>query len=200
MMSQAMRRLPRLASQNNTIILFTNQIREKVGVLFGSPETQPGGRALKFYSSVRLDIRRIETLKDGTEAVGTRVRVKIVKNKVAAPYRQAEFDNRFGFGWDTEAALIDLVLDNDDKFGPDEVLISKAGGTHTFYTGDKVRSRALAKEWLRENPEAAAHIEARVRAVLLPAASDDEQAVDSSDGDGAAVPAAAEPEAAGVAA
>jgi recombination protein RecA len=140
------------------VCLFTNQIREKVGVQFGSPETQPGGRALKFYASQRLDIRRIETLKEGTEAVGNRVRVKVVKNKVASPFRQAEFDIEYGVGISREGGLLDFGIEHD--------LVQKSG---SFFSYGKTRlgqGRNNAKQFLVENPELAAELEAKIRAAL----------------------------------
>src|SRR6201747_1772885 len=158
MMSQAMRKLAGNLNRANTLCLFTNQIREKVGVMFGSPETQPGGRALKFYSSQRLDIRRIETLKEGTEAVGNRVRVKVVKNKVAAPFRQAEFDIEYGVGISREGGLLD--------FGIEQDLVQKSG---SFFSYGEVRlgqGRNNAKQFLNDNPELALEIETKVRNAL----------------------------------
>ena len=143
MMSQAMRKLAGNLNRTQTMCLFTNQIREKVGVMFGSPETQPGGRALKFYSSQRLDIRRIETLKDGIEAYGIKVRVKVVKNKVAAPFRQAEFDIEFGAGISTSGCILDL--------GVEHGFVSKSGSY--FSVGDQRigQGRANAKAYLDEH-------------------------------------------------
>jgi recombination protein RecA len=158
LMSQAMRKLAGNLNRTNTVCLFTNQIREKVGVQFGSPETQPGGRALKFAASQRLDIRRIETLKDGTEAVGNRVRVKVVKNKVAAPFRQAEFDIEYGTGISREGGLID--------FGIEQDLVQKSG---SFFSYGEIRlgqGRNNAKQFLADNPEIAAEIDGKVRAEL----------------------------------
>jgi recombination protein RecA len=154
MMSQAMRKLAGNLNRAGTLCVFTNQIREKVGVMFGSPETQPGGRALKFYSSQRLDIRRIETLKEGTEAIGNRVRVKVVKNKVAAPFRQAEFDIEYGEGISSEGCLLDL--------GIEHKIVTKSGSF--FSLGDERlgQGRNHAKAYLREHPEIAETIEARI--------------------------------------
>ena len=154
MMSQAMRKLAGNLNRANTLCVLTNQIREKVGVMFGSPETQPGGRALKFYSSQRLDIRRIETLKEGTEAVGNRVRVKVVKNKVAAPFRQAEFDIEYGQGISTEGCLIDLGIEND--------IVTKSGSFFSYGDERLGQGRNNAKGYLRENPKMAKEIEAKI--------------------------------------
>src|SRR3954470_19187594 len=158
LMSQALRKLAGNLSRANTICLFTNQIREKIGVMFGSPETQPGGRALKFYSSQRLDIRRIETLKEGTEAVGNRVRVKVVKNKVAPPFRQAEFDIEFGKGISTAGCLIDLGIEHN--------VINKSGSF--FSHGDERlgQGRNNAKGYLDEHPEVAKEIEDKIYEAL----------------------------------
>jgi recombination protein RecA len=152
MMSQAMRKLAGNLNRTQTLCLLTNQIREKVGVVYGSPETQPGGRALKFYASQRLDIRRIETLKDGGGvAVGNRVRVKVVKNKVAAPFRQAEFDIEFGKGISTSGCLLDLGVRYD--------VLSKSGAHYSYAQQRIGQGRGEAKAFLRENPTVAAEIE-----------------------------------------
>jgi recombination protein RecA len=157
-MSQALRKLAGNLSRANTICLFTNQIREKIGVMFGSPETQPGGRALKFYSSQRLDIRRIETLKEGTEAIGNRVRVKVVKNKVAPPFRQAEFDIEYGVGISKEGGLLDMALEHD--------LIQKSGSFFSYGETRLGQGRNNTKEFLRDNPELAAELEEKIHAKL----------------------------------
>ena len=158
MMSQAMRKLAGNLNRTSTLCVFTNQIREKIGVMFGSPETQPGGRALKFYASQRLDIRRIETLKDGTEAVGNRVRVKVVKNKVAAPFRQAEFDIEFGKGISTSGCLIDLGIEHN--------VVTKSGSFFSYANDRLGQGRNNAKAYLDENPDMAARISAEIFAAL----------------------------------
>jgi recombination protein RecA len=158
MMSQAMRKLAGNLNRTQTLCILTNQIREKVGVMFGSPETQPGGRALKFYSSQRLDIRRIETLKDGTEAVGNRVRVKVVKNKVAAPFRQAEFDIEYGKGISTSGCLVDLGIEHN--------IVSKSGSFFSYGNDRLGQGRGNAKAYLDENPAMAKEIEGKIYAAL----------------------------------
>src|SRR4051812_31126212 len=158
LMSQALRKLAGNLNRANTVCVFTNQIREKVGVMFGSPETQPGGRALKFYASQRIDIRRIETLKEGTEAVGNRVRAKIVKNKVAPPFRQAEFDIEYGLGISSEGCLIDLGIEHG--------IVQKSGAFFS-YDGERLgQGRNNAKGFLRENPATAAEIQAKIYEAL----------------------------------
>jgi recombination protein RecA len=158
LMSQALRKLAGNLNRANTVCIFTNQIREKVGVMFGSPETQPGGRALKFYSSQRIDIRRIETLKEGTEAVGNRVRAKIVKNKVAAPFRQAEFDIEYGVGISSEGCLIDLGIEHG--------IVQKSGAFFS-YDGERLgQGRNNAKAFLRENASMADAIEQKIYGAL----------------------------------
>ena len=156
LMSQALRKLAGNLNRAGTLCLFTNQIREKIGVSFGSPETQPGGRALKFYASQRLDIRRIETLKDGTEAVANRVRVKVVKNKVAAPFKQAEFDIEYGTGISREGSLIDLGIEQD--------LVQKSGSFFSYGDVKLGQGRNNSKHFLADNPEIAEELEARILA------------------------------------
>lgn len=154
MMSQGCRMLAGPAQQTGTTIVFTNQIREKIGVMFGSPETQPGGRALKFYCTQRLDIRRIETIKDGSESVANKVRVKVLKNKVAPPFTQAEFNIVFGEGVDVAGSIVDMATD-DKMPGYTEGLIAKSGSFFKFLTADEhqVQGKASAAKYLNENPE-----------------------------------------------
>src|SRR3989441_1170977 len=158
MMSEAMHKLAGNLNRANTLCVFTNQIREKVGVMFGSPETQPGGRALKFYSSQRLDIRRIETLKEGTEAVGNRVRVKVVKNKVAAPFRQAEFDIEYGEGISSEGCILDLALEHN--------IVTKSGSFFSYGDERIGQGRGNVKAYLRENPAITKELEEKVYETL----------------------------------
>ncbi|MGB7860747.1 MAG: recombinase RecA, partial [Acidimicrobiia bacterium] len=154
LMSQALRKLAGTLSKSKTTAIFINQLREKIGVMFGSPETTPGGRALKFYSSVRLDIRRIEAIKDGTENVGNRVRVKVAKNKMAPPFRLAEFDIMFGHGISREGSLLDVAVDNG--------VVRKSGAWFTFDEDQLGQGRENSKRFLRENPELAMHLQAKV--------------------------------------
>ena len=155
LMSQALRKLTPVISKSNCVVIFINQLREKVGVMFGNPETTTGGRALKFYSSVRMDVRRIETLKQGGEMVGNRVRIKIVKNKIAPPFKEAEFDIMFGKGISKEGDILDLAANID--------VINKSGAWYA-YNGDKIgQGRENAKTYLREHPEIMEEVEAKVR-------------------------------------
>ncbi len=155
LMSQALRKLTANLNKSNTICIFINQLREKIGVMFGSPETTPGGRALKFYSSVRLDIRRIESIKDGAEVVGNRTRVKVVKNKVAPPFRQCEFDIMYGRGISREGSLLDV--------GVEFAIIKKSGAWFTYEGEQLGQGRENAKNFLGENPEIMMEISDRIR-------------------------------------
>ncbi|MGN6408259.1 MAG: recombinase RecA, partial [Curtobacterium sp.] len=158
LMSQALRKLAGGLNQTQTTMIFINQLREKIGVFFGSPETTAGGKALKFYASVRLDIRRIETLKSGTDAVGNRTRVKVVKNKMAPPFKQAEFDILYGTGISREGSLLD--------FGVDHGIVKKSGAWYT-YDGDQLgQGKENSRSFLIQNPEIAAEIEGKILAKL----------------------------------
>ncbi len=173
LMSQALRKMTGALKTSNTTAIFINQLREKIGVMFGSPETTTGGRALKFYSSIRLDVRRIETLKDGTEMVGNRTRVKVVKNKVAPPFKQAEFDIIYGAGISREGSLIDL--------GVEHGIVRKAGAWFTYEADQLGQGKENARNYLRNNPDVANEIENRIKTKLgiglkpgdVPAAGDD---------------------------
>jgi recombination protein RecA len=158
LMSQALRKITGALSQTKTTAIFINQLREKVGVMFGSPETTTGGKALKFYASVRLDIRRIETLKDGTDAVGNRTRVKVVKNKMSPPFKVAEFDILYGIGISREGGLIDL--------GVEQGIVRKSGAWYT-YEGDQLgQGKENARNFLRDNPDTANEIEKKIKEKL----------------------------------
>ena len=159
MMSQAMRKLSGSVSKTGCVIIFINQLREKIGVMFGNPETTPGGKALKFYASVRLDIRRVETLKQGTDMVGNRVKVKVVKNKVAPPFRQAEFDIMFGTGISRSGGILDMAI----ELG----LANKSGSWFTYGDQRIGQGRENAKQYLEEHPETMTEMEARVREIAV---------------------------------
>lgn len=159
LMSQALRKLSGIINKSQTVAIFINQLREKVGVVFGNPEVTPGGRALKFYSSVRLDVRRIETLKQGNEMIGNRTRVRVVKNKVAPPFKQAEFDIIYGEGISKEGCILDLAVDKD--------IINKSGSWYSY--GDDIRlgqGRENARQFLKDNSEIALEIENKIRREL----------------------------------
>jgi recombination protein RecA len=167
LMSQALRKLTGNVSRSKTILIFINQLREKIGVMFGSPETTPGGRALKFYSSVRLDVRRIDSLKNGAEVVGSRVRVKVVKNKVAVPFRNAEFDIQYGTGISKEGSLLDVAIE--------QGIVRKSGAWFIYGDDQLGQGRENAKTFLAENPDIATEVELKIKDKLgLLASGDDE--------------------------
>ena len=158
LMSQALRKLAGSLSKSKTTCIFINQLREKIGVMFGNPETTPGGRALKFFSSVRMDIRRVESIKKNNEIIGNRVRVKVVKNKVAPPFKQAEFDILYGEGISKEGCILDMAVD--------ENIVNKSGAWYT-YEGERLgQGRDAARQFLKENPPLSEEIENKVRAAI----------------------------------
>jgi recombination protein RecA len=168
LMSQALRKLTGTLSKSRTIAVFINQLREKVGVIYGSPEITPGGRALKFYASIRIDIRRIEQIKDGAEIVGNRTRAKVVKNKCGAPFKQAEFDIMYGKGISREGSLLDVAVD----LG----FIKKSGAWFTYEGEQLGQGRENVKQFLIENPQLMAEVDQRVRERLAPVIEEDADA------------------------
>ena len=182
LMSQALRKLAPVVAKSNTICIFINQLREKVGVMFGNPETTPGGRALKFYASVRLDVRKTETLRNGTDVIGNHTRVKVVKNKVAPPFKEAEFDILYGKGVSSEGCILDLAVENN--------IVDKSGSWFA-YKGNKIaQGRDAAKTYLVEHPDVREEIETLVRESYMPAEDDDDadSAAPASAADKAAAP------------
>ncbi len=155
LMSQALRKLAGAISKSNCVVIFINQLREKVGIMFGNPETTPGGRALKFYASVRLDIRRIDSIKQGDEVLGNRTRVKVVKNKVAPPFKQAEFDIMYGQGISKEGSILDAGVNND--------IIQKSGSWFAYNDQKLGQGRENSKAYLKENPDISLEIESKIR-------------------------------------
>jgi recombination protein RecA len=168
LMSQGLRKLTSAISRSNTCVVFINQLREKVGVFFGSPEVTPGGRALKFYSSVRVDMRRMESIKRGSEIVGNRVKVRVVKNKVAPPFRVAEFDIMFNEGISREGDLLDVATEMS--------VLTKRGAFYSYGDTRLGQGRENSKEFMRENPDVTEEIEEKVRAMLNPGTEQPEQA------------------------
>jgi|TARA_B110000438_G_scaffold231061_1_gene226245 recombination protein RecA len=177
LMSQALRKITANLNKTNTICIFINQLREKIGVMFGSPETTPGGRALKFYSSVRLDIRRIEAIKSDGEITGSRTRVKVVKNKVAPPFRQAEFDIMYGKGISREGSVLDV--------GVEEGIVKKSGAWYTYEGEQLGQGRENAKTFLMEHPEMMVEIDGRIRSQLVASDVADEAVVEDETTDSA---------------
>jgi recombination protein RecA len=179
LMSQALRKLAGTINRSQTTAIFINQLREKIGVMFGSPETTPGGRALKFYATTRIDIRRIESIKDATNVIGNRVRAKVVKNKVAPPFRQAEFDIMFGEGISREGSLLDVAVEHD--------IVRKSGAWYTFDDDQLGQGRENAKRFLRENPEVAMQLQAQVMTKVgladMPSSDEEEPVVEGSGSD-----------------
>ena len=171
LMSQALRKLTANLSKTKTIVIFINQLREKIGVMFGSPETTPGGRALKFYSSIRIDIRRIEAIKSDGEVTGSRTRIKVVKNKVAPPFRQAEFDIMYGKGISREGSLVDV--------GVEQGIVKKSGAWYTYEGEQLGQGRENAKQFLTANPEIMVEIDGRIRTQLGMGDSPSDDAVDN---------------------
>ncbi len=169
LMSQALRKLAPVVSKSNTICIFINQLREKVGVMFGNPETTPGGRALKFYASVRLDVRKVETLRNGSDVVGSHTRVKVVKNKVAPPFKEAEFDIMYGKGISSEGCIIDLGVENN--------IIDKSGSWFAYNGAKIAQGRDAAKQYLIDHPEIRDEIEEKIRESYMPAEDDDSDGV-----------------------
>ncbi|MBO4449258.1 MAG: recombinase RecA [Clostridiales bacterium] len=181
LMSQALRKLAPVVAKSNTICIFINQLREKVGVMFGNPETTPGGRALKFYASVRLDVRKTETLRNGTDVIGNHTRVKVVKNKVAPPFKEAEFDILYGKGVSSEGCILDLAVENN--------IVDKSGSWFA-YKGNKIaQGRDAAKTYLVEHPDIRAEIETLVRESYMPADDEDADVSAPAANDASAAPA-----------
>lgn len=170
LMSQALRKLAGSLSKSNTTCIFINQLREKIGIMFGNPETTTGGRALKFFSSVRIDVRRIDSIKQDGEVVGNRVRAKVVKNKVAPPFRQAEFDLMYGEGISREGCIIDMAVDCD--------IVKKSGSWYTYGEERLGQGRESVKKLLKENPDIREEIEAKVRAFYNPSTEEDPASLD----------------------